>query len=586
MIVALVLVALGNLGMKGRYVAVIGSLASLLTMPFLSHGSTTLTWFTVGTLAVSITVTMAQFNTLLLFVVLFVGTLIMIYSAGFMEIRSEQRRFYIEILSFEIAMAAFSMSGGFILTFIAWEFLSLFSYLLIGFWYSREKAARASRFAITMVLMGDIALLASIVVFWHVFGTFNFASILDFAKYQRGTDAFLGSLLLLIAVFTKSAQFPFQEWLPDAMEGPTPVSAFLHSTTMVKAGVFVAIVLFPLFAASKALNIMLIVGLVSAVLTTLNAIREKQIKRVIAYSTAQELSLMLVAVGSGAIFAAIYFFVIQSFYKALLFFSAGAVMRSTDNEDLEKVGGLRYNRVLYISTAIGILSLAGFLPLSGGFSIAGIDAGVSANLLVYAVISAISFMTSLFIFRWFTMISKPVQSFGTELRYKAESRKITYPIAVLAICTVAASALFFYMPGYLTHGTIEKYLLGSSIPTTDIFDVVLSTVLIIAGAFLGYMMYKPGAKKRIAEGSVLDFIMYNRRIMLFGYRLFTIFMYEIADGIMLLDTYINELVDWFGHVTVVLSKYARKATVGSINPYVLAFAAGMLLLALYMYVML
>jgi NADH-quinone oxidoreductase subunit L len=584
MLAALALVATGRFGMRQRYIAVAGSAASLLMMPLLELGNYTLQWLNVDTLSLDITVSLAPLNMLLLFVVLFVGTLILVYSAGFMDVRSEQRRYYSEMLAFEVAMAAFAMSGSFVLTFIAWEFLSLFSYFLIGFWHSREKAARAARFAITMILIGDVCLLASIVVFWHIFGTLDFATINIFAQYQHDSELYLGALLLLIAIFTKSAQFPFQEWLPDAMEGPTPVSAFLHSTTMVKAGVFMAIILFPLFSASGLRPLMLAIGIVTAVLATLNATVERHIKKVIAYSTIQELSLMLVAVGSGAVIAAIYFFVIQSFYKALLFFTSGAVMKSTGREDLEEVGGLGNNRLLFVSTAVGVLSLAGFLPLSGGFSAAGIDSGVASNMAVYAIISAVSFLTSFFIFRWFTMISKPRVDLGTVLRYRSESRQMTYTTAVLAVMTVASSALFFYMVPLLALGGSQAYLSKSLVPSASVPDAMLSTVLIAAGALLGYVMYRPG-RTRVARKShgILDLVVYNRRVVVFAYRLFALFIYEIAEGIALFDAYLSEFVDEIGHYSVVASRYVRRASVGRVNPYVIVFAAGVALLAVYMY---
>src|SRR5271157_4909707 len=301
LVVAIAAIAASRSRKSAKYVALGASLASLALFPLVSGGTESFGWLSLGNAALDITVSVAPINSLLLLIVLLIGPIVLLYSFGFMEFPSEQRRFYLEMLAFEAAMLAFAMSGSFVLLFIAWEFLSVTSYLLIGFWNVREGANRAARKAVTMVLIGDLALIGAMAILLVTFGTLDFSGI---AGAAQGVQVPLSAVaLLIVAILAKSAQFPFHEWLPDAMEGPAPVSAFLHSSTMVKAGVFVSILLFPLFASSGTLPVLFYVGLVTVILSTLNAMRERKIKRVLAYSTVQELGLMLMAVGSGALLA-------------------------------------------------------------------------------------------------------------------------------------------------------------------------------------------------------------------------------------------------------------------------------------------
>ena len=236
---------------KVKYVALAGSLLCVAVLPLASHGTGTITLFQLGSFSFQIITMLYNINLLLVMIILFIAPLIILYSFGFMDTPSEQRRFYLELIAFDAAMLAFAVSGNFILLFIAWELLSITSYLLIGFWHARERASRAARKAITVILIGDVCLLGSIAIFWGLFNTLSFAPIISSISTVDQVQLSEAVALLIIAVFTKSAQIPFPEWLTDAMEGPTPVSAFLHSTTMVKAGVFLVIILLPIFIVTR-----------------------------------------------------------------------------------------------------------------------------------------------------------------------------------------------------------------------------------------------------------------------------------------------------------------------------------------------
>lgn len=584
LIAAMVGVAVLKDQSKAKYIAIIGSAVALLLISIVSYnGEVSFPWFGIAGFLPSISIITAPLNFMLLLLVLLVGTLVLAYSSAYMQVPSEQKRFYFQMLAFEAAMTTFSISGSFITLFIAWEFLSLTSYMLIGFWYARDSAIRAARKAITIIFIGDLALLSSIILFWHAFGTLDFTQIISAvssASSGIGAYAYAGMLLLLFALFTKSAQFPFQEWLTDAMEGPTPVSTYLHSSTMVKAGVFVAILLFPIFSATGTSWIMVAVGIITATIATFGALREMHIKRVLAYSTMQELSIMFIAVGSGALGAAIYFFFAQTFYKALLFFSAGNIIDATGSEYLNETSGLKSNRLIYFTTLFGVLSLAGFIPFSGFFAGEGISAALSSSLLVYAIMSGISLLTSFYIFRWFFYTSRKTTKPNTTSRYETAPKPMVYPMVLLAALTLAASIFLIYETGFIGYGNYIPSLSGVSIPFS-VADSVIFLVLIAIGALLSYLTYSKGVIKFSAKK--LNAILYTRPITNFVYGIVASFFYEIGEAAGLFDNYVNDIFESIGRLTMHSGLSIRKISVGEINMYALIVALGILTLFLAFY---
>ena len=226
-LVALLVVSLLKNGKLIAYVSIAASLIGLAMLPFVSLGSYSINWFNVGGAEISLMSSISEINILLLILVLGLAPFIYTYSLGYFKEKSSLKRYYVEMLAFTLAMAMFAISGNFITFFVAWEFLSVTSYLLIGFWYTKGSASEAARKVITIVFIGDIALIASIALFWNAYNTFTFSNIIS--ETGKGAEPIVATILLIIAILTKSAQFPFHEWLPDAMEGPVPVSAYLLS---------------------------------------------------------------------------------------------------------------------------------------------------------------------------------------------------------------------------------------------------------------------------------------------------------------------------------------------------------------------
>ncbi len=560
---------------NAKYIAFAGSILSLLLFPAIDSGVNSTNWFTINGTTITITTSVTPLSSLLLLLVLLIGPLIFVYSFGFMTLPSEQRRYYMEMLAFEAAMLSFAMAGDFILLFIAWEFLSLTSYLLIGFWHGRERALAAARKTITIILIGDIALLAAIVIFQNAFGTLVFNSIIS--NIASVGISKIAVVFLLIAIISKSAQFPLQEWLPDAMEGPTPVSAFLHSTTMVKAGVFLALVLFPLLYAANMLLPLLAIGAVTIAVSVYGALRETHIKRVLAYSTVQELGLMLVAIASNALLAAIYFFLAQSFYKALLFFSSGAAMKANDSENLNEISGIKRNKIVYFTTLFGILSLAGFIPFDGFFANLGIGSAFSTNLIAYVLISFMGLATSFYIFRWFFMQDKKTTNKKVSLTYDSIPNSMTYPMVVLAVACLAVSVIFFSLTNMFANSIATGLPLG-----INTLEIGVESIAAVIGAAVGYYMYKSRKKKLLASVKIgpLTNKVYSAVFLNATYNHVAEFVGVLGTGFAYFDLKLNELYDFTGHVVIRFSGVTSRLATGSINLYIALFAAGVLVLLL------
>ncbi len=492
-ILPLVIAAFLAIAMKGhpkviKYVALIASLLSLIIVVLLymysSNQIQSINWFSFSGYPFQIMTSTMALNMLLLSLVAIITPLVITYSIGFMDLPSEQPRYYFELCMFAAAMMLFSISANFITMFVGWELLGVTSYLLIGFWYRRDGTAAAARKAITIILIGDMLMLFGILLIWNTYHTFSFSTILQQSALQSSSMK-LALTLIIFAAFTKSAQFPFHEWLPDAMKGPTPVSAFLHSSTMVKAGVFLIAVLLPLFIAYHLLPLLLVFGIITAVIGVTNALAETQIKRVLAYSTLEDLGLMFVALGTGSLIAAIALLLVQTFYKALLFMYAGSIIKANNNE--EEIGKVynspSYNQI-FIPALIGVASLAGLFPLSGFFGKAAVVASTN-NILVYGILLAIGLFSTVYIFRWL-LIPLRKKPYGTEAEasanYKTLPKSMTIPIQILAALVIAASFMFY--PGYHI-GTIQL--------STQIKEIATSIIIFVAGTVIAYFLfYKKG----------------------------------------------------------------------------------------------
>lgn len=490
-----------------RYVALAASIITLalIVVAYLNGPAAQSTlWFSLAGYQFPITTSTMPLNMLLLFIVGIITPLIITYSIGFMNVPSEQPRYYFELCLFAAAMLLFAMSGDFITLFIGWELLGVTSYLLIGFWHQRDGTSQAARKAITTILIGDILMLFAMILIWNTYNTFSFALLMQQAVGQPSGAMAMALVFIMAAVFTKSAQFPFHEWLPDAMKGPTPVSAFLHSSTMVKAGVFLVAVLLPLFAAYHLLYLLMIFGFITAIIGATNAFTEFHIKRILAYSTMEDLGLMFVALGTGSILAAMMLFVVQTFYKALLFMSAGSIMKANNyEEDIRKIHNSANYLAIFIPTIIGVASLAGLYPLSGFFGKAALDLSTS-NIAIYILLLLIGFVSNLYIFRWLLVPlqkkndKKTAQARGS---YKTLPKSMILASCTLAVLVIAASAAYFYLPGYLAQYGPKPFTLG-------ILEIIISTASFAAALAAAYHLFYKNSFS-INEKGIAHKVLYN-----------------------------------------------------------------------------
>jgi len=324
--------------------------------------------------------------------------LIQVYSWSYMR---EERRFgwYFAVHSlFAAAMMALVLADNLILMYLAWELVGLGSYLLIGYWWEKRSAAEAAKKAFVTTRIGDVGLLIGIILLFKATGTFSISGVISAVETSQVTQPTLNWSLILIflGAMGKSAQVPLHVWLPDAMEGPTPVSALIHAATMVAAGVYLVARLFPIFdAGSGILPMIAVVGLLTALVGAAMALVQTDLKRVLAYSTVSHLGFMMLALGAGSVGAAMFHLLAHAFAKAALFLGAGAFTHSTHQTDIRRMTGLlRGMRLTSIAFIASALSLAGIPPLAGFFSkdeilLAILDGHLGVVFLVFALIAVV-----------------------------------------------------------------------------------------------------------------------------------------------------------------------------------------------------
>src|SRR5450759_3686846 len=355
---------------------------------------------------------------LMMVVVSFVSLMVHIYTIGYMADDDGYQRFFAYIALFTFSMLMLVMSNNFLQLFFGWEAVGLVSYLLIGFWFKRPTAIYANLKAFLVNRVGDFGFLLGIGLIFAYFGTLDYATVFNNAPRLGLTEIEIipgvGCMLvtaicvgLFVGAMGKSAQFPLHVWLPDSMEGPTPISALIHAATMVTAGIFMVARMSPLFELSDtALSFVTIIGATTALFMALLGIVQNDIKRVIAYSTLSQLGYMTVALGVSAYPAAIFHLMTHAFFKALLFLGAGSVILALHHEqDLRKMGGLRrYMPITYATMWVGALALAGIPPFAGFFSKDAIIEAVQLSSVgghgyaQFAVTSAV-FLTAFYTFR-------------------------------------------------------------------------------------------------------------------------------------------------------------------------------------------
>jgi len=377
--------------------------------PFGEHGAglTIYEWIPAGDFTVEFGLFVDSLTACLLIVVTTVGMLVHVYSVGYMGHDPGYWRFFAYLNLFMFSMLLLVLADSWLVLFVAWELVGLCSYLLIGFWYRRRSAALAAKKAFIVNRVGDVGFALGIMAIFVATGTLDIRESIGLIV-EGGSELAIGVVVIALLIFAgavgKSAQFPLHVWLPDAMEGPTPVSALIHAATMVNAGVYLVARASPIFAsAPQAMLVVAAIGIFTAILAASIAMTQTDIKRVLAYSTLSQLGYMFAALGVGAWTAAIFHLMAQGFTKGLLFLDSGSVIHAVaDEQDMRQMGGLSKRiPITYATMFIGSLAMAGIPPLSGFFSkdeILG-EAMKEGFLVVWAIGIVVAAMTAFYMFR-------------------------------------------------------------------------------------------------------------------------------------------------------------------------------------------
>ena len=375
--------------------------------------STLFNWMTVGAFKIDLTLLIDPLSVLMAVVVTGVSTVIHIYSVGYMAEDRRYSRYFTFLNLFVFAMLILVLGNNFLMMYVGWEAVGLCSYLLIGFWFERPSAADAGKKAFLVNRIGDFGFALGIMLIFTTFGSLDFSAIFANAPsfLPRGSElATAITLLLLMGAVGKSAQIPLYVWLPDAMEGPTPVSALIHAATMVTAGVYMIARNHVLFERAPAtMSVIVVIGLATAFFAATMALVQNDMKRVLAYSTISQLGYMFVAVGVGAYAAGMFHLTTHAFFKALLFLGAGSVMHALSGElDIQKMGGLREKMpTTYLTFVVGSLALAGVPLFSGFFSKDEImwNVWLEAGPILWAIALVTAFLTAFIRSDWSSWLS-------------------------------------------------------------------------------------------------------------------------------------------------------------------------------------
>ena len=489
-------------------------------------------WLTVGTFELNIGILMDPLTAVMLVVVTGVSLMVQIYSVGYMseEDNPAYARYYAYMSLFTASMVGLVLASSIIQIFVFWELVGLCSYLLIGFWYGRTSAANAAKKAFIVTRVGDFGFLLAILYLFTnqdllAASGLNGLDVIDLYKAVElglisGAVATWVAAGIFAGAIGKSGQFPLHTWLPDAMEGPTPVSALIHAATMVAAGVFLVARFFPVFQVStEMMTIVAIVGGFTAIFAASMGLVANDIKRVLAYSTVSQLGYMMLALGVGAYAFAIFHLFTHAFFKALLFLGSGSVNHASGTFNMKYMGGLRrYMPWTYITFLAGSVALAGIFPTSGFWSkdeilASAFHAGSAVGYLVYVLGLAAVFMTAFYMFRALFM------TFDGDFRGGADSEAqdtredeveelhlghvslhesplvMVVPMAILAVLAI--------LVGFITNPVVSlgvvpahwfAHFMGEGwvyvkIPSFDIVLAVVSTAVAAAGIYVAYMMY-------------------------------------------------------------------------------------------------
>jgi NADH-quinone oxidoreductase subunit L len=571
------------------------------------------TWISVGSFSVNVGFQVDQLTAVMLMVVTTLSTLIHIYSVGYMHGDKGFARFFAYLELFTFFMLVLVMANNFLLMFVGWEGVGLCSYLLIGFWYEKKSAADAGVKAFVVNRVGDFGFVLGMLLIFVTFGTLDFTDVFKALSTPAaaGHIALLGQnigvvtlicLLLFVGATGKSAQLPLYVWLPDAMEGPTPVSALIHAATMVTAGVFMVARCAPLFSLSHtAMTVVAVVGGVTAVFAATIGLVQNDIKRVIAYSTISQLGYMFLGLGVGAFSAGIFHLTTHAFFKGLLFLASGSVIHALSGEqDMRKMGSLRGRiKITYLVFIMGSLALAGIFPFAGFFSKDEIlwnvyNADGLGRLLWYLGIAG-AFLTAFYSFRliYLTFFGKSRMDHEVEHHVHESPKVMTVPLMILAFFSLTIG--WIGMP-LVSHGNLFAEFLAPVFPPVaehagegghglEVGLMIFSVLVALAGIITAYIMYVKdrGIPDRLAGKfkGTYDLLLNKYRVDEFYNAVFVDglvhrlakFLHDVAD-VKIVDGAVNGVARVIGRT----SEKSRRLQTGFVQEYAFSMGLGLVVL--------
>ena len=578
-------------------------------------------WLQAGTLSLEVGFMVDALTAMMMVVVTFVSLMVHIYTIGYMYDDDGYSRFFSYISLFTFSMLMLVMANNFMQLFFGWEAVGLVSYLLIGFWYKKPTAIFANLKAFLVNRVGDFGFLLGIAGVLMYAGSLDYVEVFTQAPTisEKTIAIFTGHdwsvmslicILLFIGAMGKSAQVPLHVWLPDSMEGPTPISALIHAATMVTAGIFMVTRMSPLFEFSEtALSFVLVIGAITALFMGFLGLIQNDIKRVIAYSTLSQLGYMTVALGASAYAAGVFHLMTHAFFKALLFLGAGSVIIAMHHEqDIRKMGGLKkYMPITYWTALIGSLALIGFPGLAGFFSKDAIIEAVHASHIAgsgfayFAVIVGV-FITALYSFRLFFLVFHGKERFDTHGGHTPHESPavVTVPLILLAIPSVVV--------GYLIGSMVFGDFFGNAIIVHAEHDVLAHVAeeyhgvigfmlhgmmqlpfwLAMAGVATAYYLYmiRPELPAKIQQRfqwlyRLLDnkyyFDDFNQKVFAGGSRMIGQLLWKVGDQTIIDGVVVNGTAKTVG----IVSKVARHVQSGYLYHYAFAMIIGLWLLLTY-----
>ncbi len=561
-------------------------------------------WISAGNLHIPLSFLYDPLSSIMLLIITGVGFLIHIYSIGYMHDDAGFGKFFSYLNLFIFFMLILVLGSNYIVMFIGWEGVGLCSYLLIGFWYTNNNYASAAKKAFVMNRIGDLGFLLGVFLIFITFGSVEFAKVFpQAAGMVPGTAAITFiTLLLFVGACGKSAQLPLFTWLPDAMAGPTPVSALIHAATMVTAGIYMiarSSVLFDL--APHTQDVIAIIGTATALIAAIIALTQTDIKKVLAYSTVSQLGYMFLGLGVGAYTGSFFHVLTHAFFKALLFLGAGSVIHAMHHEqDMRHMGGLKSKlKVTFATMMIGTIAIAGLPPFSGFFSKDEILAhAFEHNKVLWAVGLFTAFLTAFYMFRmmYLTFFGKYRGTHHAENHIHESPKTMTFPLIVLAVLAAIGGLINIphvfggneWLAHWLTGAGIAQHELSLD-HTTEFALMGVSVAAALAATVYAYTKYVKNAHVPVPdEGkrSVLAKISYNKfyldeiydTVIRKPLDAFSAFFYRIVD-----KKLIDGLVNGLGWTANEGSKGLRLLQSGNVGFYIFMMVFGIVALLLYTY---